>query len=100
MTLWLTVLASGLATYLTRALPLVASTTPGEGGVARRYLDALPTALIAALAGAATLAPDGAPTGGAEPMAAVAVLAVALWRRNLLLAVGAGAAVVALLRAV
>ncbi len=99
MTLWLTIALSGLATFLTRALPLVTTTPLPPTGAVRRYLDALPTAVIAALAGAATLAPSDRLTRGAEPLAAIVVLAVALWRRNLLLAVLAGTAVVALLRA-
>ena len=63
MTVWLTILASGAVTYLTRVLPLVVT------------------------------------TGGAEVGAAVVALALAAWRRNLLLAVIAGVAVVAVLRA-
>lgn len=99
MTLWVAIALAGLGTFLTRALPLVAVTPLPATGAIHRYLDALPTAVIAALAGAAILAPADQLTRGAEPVAAVVVLLVALWRRNLLLAVIAGTAVIALLRA-
>ncbi|MDQ2952632.1 MAG: AzlD domain-containing protein [Chloroflexota bacterium] len=99
MTYWLAIALGGLATYLTRALPLVITERgPMPDGV-RRYVDALPIAVIAALAGAGIAVPDTV-TGGAEVVAAVAALAVAAWRKNLLFAVLAGVAVVALLRAV
>ena len=99
MTFWAVVIASGVATYLTRSLPL-AVTLRGTAPVAlRRYLDALPIAIIAALAGAGVAVPDGQPTGGAEIGAALITLAVAAWRRNLLFAVVAGVIAVAALRA-
>lgn len=100
MTLWAAIALSGLATFLTRALPLVATLPLPATGAVRRYLDALPTAIIAALAGAAILAPADQLTRGAEPVAAAVVVLVALWRRNLLLAVVAGTAVIALLRSI
>jgi branched-subunit amino acid transport protein len=99
MSYWLAIALGGLATYLTRALPLVITVRgPMPAGV-RRYVDALPIAVIAALAGAGIAVPDTV-TGGAEVVAAVVALAIAAWRKNLLLAVLAGVAVVALLRAV
>jgi branched-subunit amino acid transport protein len=99
MTFWAVVVASGIVTYLTRSLPL-AVTLPGTAPAAlRRYLDALPIAIIAALAGAGIAVPDGQPTGGAEIGAALVTLAVAAWRRNLLFAVVAGVIAVAALRA-
>jgi branched-subunit amino acid transport protein len=99
MTFWLTVLTSGAATFLTRVLPL-AITPPGNAPSAlRRYLDALPIAIIAGLAGAGIAVPDAQPTGGAEIVAAVVAAAAAAWRRNLLIAVIAGVATVAALRA-
>jgi branched-subunit amino acid transport protein len=66
----------------------------------RRYLDALPIAVIAALAGAGIAMPDELATGGAEVGAAAVAVALAVWRRNLLLAVLGGVLTVALLRAV
>ena len=100
MTVWLTIVASGIVTYLTRVLPLVITT----GGTApprlRRYLDALPIAIIAALAGAGIAVPDAQPAGGAEVVAALVALAVAAWRRNLLIAVIFGVLAVAGLRAI
>jgi branched-subunit amino acid transport protein len=99
MTFWAVVVASGIVTYLTRSLPLAATLRGGAPAGVRRYLDALPIAIIAALAGAGIAVPDGQPTGGAEIGAALAALAVAAWRRNLLFAVIAGVAAVAALRA-
>lgn len=100
MTFWATVIASGLATYLTRSLPLVVTLGGKAPTAVRRYLDALPIAIIAALAGAGIAVPDGRPTGGAEVLAALVIVVVARWRRNLLLAVLAGVASVAALRAI
>ncbi len=99
MTVWITIVASGIVTYLTRALPLVITTRGTAPPQLRRYLDALPIAIIAALAGAGIAVPDAQPTGGAEIGAALVALAVAAWRRNLLFAVIAGVVVVAVLRA-
>ena len=100
MTFWATLVASGIATYLTRSLPLTV-TLPGSAPAwARRYLDAVPIAIIAALAGAGIAVPDAQSTGGAEIVAAAVALGVAAWRRNLLFAVIAGVLVVAGLRAV
>src|SRR5258706_16468323 len=99
MTVWIAIVASGVVTSLTRVLPL-AVTMPGSAPARlRRYLDALPTAIIAALAGAGIAVPDAQPTGGAEILAAVVALAGAAWRRNLLFAVIAGGAAGAALRA-
>ena len=100
MTFWATLLVSGIATYLTRVLPLTVSLPGSAPAWARRYLDALPIAIIAALAGAGIAVPDAQPTGGAEIVAAAVALAVAAWRRNLLFAVIAGVLVVAGLRAI
>ena len=99
MTVWITIVASGIVTYLTRALPLVVTARGTAPPQLRRYLDALPIAIIAALAGAGIAVPDAQPTAGAEVGAALVALAVAAWRRNLLLAVIAGVVVVAVLRA-
>jgi branched-subunit amino acid transport protein len=100
VSVWIAIVASGIVTYLTRSLPLVL-TVPGSAPPRlRRYLDALPTAIIAALAGAGIAVPDAQPTGGAEILAALVALTVAAWRRNLLFAVIAGVAAVAMLRAV
>lgn len=97
---WATVVASGVATYLTRAVPLAVTLRGGAPIWLRRYLDALPIAIIAALAGAGIAVPDGQPTGGAEIGAAVVTVGIAAWRRNLLAAVIAGVMTVAALRAI
>jgi branched-subunit amino acid transport protein len=98
MTFWTILVASGIATYLTRSLPLAVTLRGRAPDWARRYLDALPIAIIAALAGAGIAVPDAQPTGGAEIGAALASLGVAAWRRNLLFAVIAGVVAVAALR--
>jgi branched-subunit amino acid transport protein len=95
---WLAIAGSALVTYAVRAFAFrVALPSALPRGVAR-YLDALPAAIIAALAGPAVLVPDGHPTRGPELVAALTVIAVVAWRRNLLAGVLAGVAVVALLR--
>jgi branched-subunit amino acid transport protein len=99
MTFWAVVVASGIATYLTRSLPLAMTQRGTAPAWLRRYVDALPIAIIAALAGAGIAVPDAQPTGGAEIGAALVALAVAAWRRNLLFAVIAGVVAVAALRA-
>jgi branched-subunit amino acid transport protein len=100
VTFWLAIALGGVATYLTRALPLAVTLRLPMPDAVRRYLDALPIAVIAALAGAGIAMPDDLPTGGAEIGAAAVAVALAVWRRNLLLAVLGGVLTVALLRAV
>jgi branched-subunit amino acid transport protein len=95
---WLVILTSGVATYLTRVAGLVLDLDVPAKGL-RRYLDALPAAIIAALVGRAVIAPDDALTRGAEPLAALAVVLVARWRRDLLSGTLAGVIAIALLRA-
>ena len=97
---WLAIAGSALVTYLIRAFAFrvaLPSTLPRR---VVRYLDALPAAIIAALAGPAVLVPGGSPTRGPELAAAIVVIAIVAWRRNLLTGVLAGVAVVALLRLV
>jgi branched-subunit amino acid transport protein len=98
--IWPAIVGSALVTYLVRAFAFrvaMPSTLPRS---LARYLDALPAAIIAALAGPAVLVPEGRATRGPELAAAVVVIAVVAWRRNLLVGVLAGVAVVALLRSV
>ena len=47
MTTWITIVASGIVTYVTRALPLVITTGRTAPAQLRRYLDALPIATMA-----------------------------------------------------
>jgi branched-subunit amino acid transport protein len=97
---WLAIAGSALVTYVIRAFAFrVALPSALPRGVAR-YLDALPAAIIAALAGPAVLLPNGSPTRGPELAAAIVVIAIVAWRRNLLAGVLAGVAVVAVLRLV
>ena len=100
MSYWIAIALGGAATYLTRLLPLVVTPRGAAPDALRRYLDALPIAVIAALAGAGIAVPDDGPTHGAEVIAAIAAIALARWRANLLIAVLGGVAVVAVLRAV
>jgi branched-subunit amino acid transport protein len=96
----LAIAGSAIVTYVVRAFAFrVALPSALPRGVAR-YLDALPAAIIAALAGPAVLVPNGAPTRGPELAAAIAVIGIVAWRRNLLAGVLAGVATVALLRLV
>lgn len=96
---WLAIAGSAIVTYALRALALRAPMPRSLPRALARYLDALPAAIIAALAGPAVLVPGGAVTRGPELVAALVTVVVAAWRRNLLLAVLAGIATVALLRA-
>lgn len=97
---WLAIAGSAVVTYVIRAFAFqVAMPATLPRGVAR-YLDALPAAIIAALAGPAVLVPGGRVTRGPELAAALVVVAVVAWRRNLLAGVLAGVATVALLRLV
>jgi branched-subunit amino acid transport protein len=96
--IWLAIAGSAIATFLIRSTPLVITIRGQLPVAASRYLDALPVAIIAALVGPAVVAPAGALTRGAEPLAAALVVAVVAWRRSLLAGVLVGVAAVALLR--
>jgi branched-subunit amino acid transport protein len=96
---WLAIGLGGIATYLTRALPLVVTLRGEMPDALRRYLDALPIAVIAALAGAGIAVQDAVPTGGAELGGTALTIVICFWRKNLLFAVLAGVAAVAGLRA-
>jgi len=98
--IWLAIVGSAVATYLTRSLPFALTARPALPAAAARYFEALPVAIIAALVGPAVLAPGGALTLGPEPLAAAIVVATVAWRRSLLAGVIAGVAAVALLRLV
>jgi branched chain amino acid efflux pump len=96
--IWIAIVGSALATYLTRSVPL-AVTLPGRlPPAASRYLEVLPVAIIAALVGPAVIAPTGALTQGPEPIALAMVIAVVAWRRSLLAGVLVGVVAVALAR--
>lgn len=94
----LAIVGSALATYLTRSLPFAVTLGGRLPPAATRYLEALPVAIIAALVGPAVVAPEGALTHGAEPVAAALVIAAVAWRRSLLAGVIAGVVAVALIR--
>lgn len=96
--IWLAIGGAGVVTYLCRAVPLALRFSRPVPRPLARYLDVLPTAVIAALIGPALLIPNGGITHGAEPLAALVVVAVVAWRRNLLAGVLAGVAAVAALR--
>jgi branched chain amino acid efflux pump len=96
--IWIAIVGSAVATYLTRSLPFAVRLGGRLPAPATRYLEALPVAIIAALVGPAVLAPAGALTHGAEPVAAALVIATVAWRRSLLAGVIVGVTAVALLR--
>ena len=96
--IWVAIAGSAVATYLVRSLPFAITLSGRLPPAATRYLEALPVAIIAALVGPAVVAPAGALTHGAEPIAAALVAAAVAWRRSLLAGVIVGVAAVALLR--
>jgi len=96
--IWIAILGSAVATYLTRSFPFAVTFGGRLPPAATRYLEALPVAIIAALVGPAVFAPAGALTHGAEPLAAGLVIATVAWRRSLLAGVIVGVVAVALLR--
>ena len=97
---WLAIVGSAVVTYVIRAVAFRVAMPAALPRRLARDLDALPAAIIAALAGPAVLVPGGAVTRGPELAAALVVVAVVAWRRNLLAGVLAGVATVALLRLV
>ena len=96
--IWVAIVGAAIATYLTRSLPFAVTLGGRLPPAARRYLEALPVAIIAALVGPAVVAPAGTLTHGAEPVAAALVIATVAWRRSLLAGVLVGVVTVALLR--
>ena len=96
--IWVAIGGAAIATYLTRSLPFAVTLGGRLPPAARRYLEALPVAIIAALVGPAVVAPAGTLTHGAEPVAAALVIATVVWRRSLLAGVLVGVVTVALLR--
>ena len=96
--IWVAIVGSAIATYLTRSLPFAVTFGRRLPPAATRYLEALPVAIIAALVGPAVVAPAGAITHGAEPLAAALVIATVAWRRSLLAGVIVGVVAVATLR--
>jgi branched-subunit amino acid transport protein len=95
---WLAIVGSAVVTYLVRSLPVAVTVRGRLPAAASGYLDALPVAIIAALVGQAVVAPVGALTHGAEPVATALVIAAVAWRRSLLAGVIVGVAAVAVLR--
>ncbi len=96
--IWIAIVGSAVATYLIRSIPFVVTIRGRLPEAASRYLDALPVAIIAALVGPAVVAPAGALTHGAEPVAAALVIAAVAWRQSLLPGVIVGVLGVALSR--
>jgi len=96
--IWIAIVGSAVATYLTRSLPLAVTFRGRVPPAATRYLEALPVAIIAAPVGPAVVAPAGGITHGAEPLAGALVIATVAWRRSLLAGVIVGVVAVALLR--
>ena len=91
------------ATYPSRALPILAPGIERLPPRALLYLRLVGPAVLASLAAANTLvgkAPDGAPAFhvGVELAGVLACVVVVAWRRNLLLGLAVGVALVALAR--
>jgi len=95
---WVAIVSCAVVTYLVRSLPFAVTFRGRLPDAASRYLEALPVAIIAALVGPAVVAPAGALTRGAEPLAAALVIATVAWRRSLLAGVIVGVVAVAVLR--
>jgi len=92
-----------VVTYPSRALPLLAPGIERLPPRALLYLRLVGPAVLASIAAANTLVvtgPDGTPIlhVGIEAVGVVACLLVVAWRRNLLLGLAAGVAIVALAR--
>jgi branched-subunit amino acid transport protein len=100
MSYWAAILLSAIATFLTRSLPLTITPRGEASESVRRYLDRLPIAIIAALAGPGVALPNGTLTRGAEVAAALVAVAIAMSTRNFLWSVLAAVVVVAVLRAI
>ncbi len=91
------------ATYPSRALPILAPGIERLPSRALLYLRLVGPAVLASLAAANTLvakAPDGSPAFhlGADVLGVLACVLVVAWRRNLLLGLVAGVALVAAAR--
>jgi branched-subunit amino acid transport protein len=96
--IWIAIVGSAVATYLVRSLPFAVTFRGRLPDAASRYLEALPVAIIAGLVGPAVVAPAGALTRGAEPLAAALAIATVAWRRSLLAGVIVGVVAAAVLR--
>jgi len=96
--IWVAILGCAIVTYLVRSLPFAITFRRRLPDEASRYLEALPVAIIAGLVGPVVVAPAGALTHGAEPLAAALVIATVAWRRSLLAGVLVGVFAVAMLR--
>jgi branched-subunit amino acid transport protein len=97
MSIWLTILGMGLATYATRVLPLVTMRS-APGPRLERFLRYVPPAIFAALIVPALLAPEGQLRLGPSLWAGLIGAAVAYATRNMALTIIAGMASFALLR--
>jgi branched-subunit amino acid transport protein len=94
----------GLATYPSRALPILAPGIERLPAIALEYLRLVGPAVLAALAAVNVMVvvdPNGSPAFhvGIEWVAVALCGAVTAWRRNLLLGLVAGVALVAVARA-
>ncbi|NLG66866.1 MAG: AzlD domain-containing protein [Actinobacteria bacterium] len=101
MKLVLVILAMGVVTYLLRVIPLLALANRRLPQWLHRFLSGVPVAVLAAFAAPLIFAPEGAldiSLHNLHLLAAVPTVAVAVWRRDLLLSVVVGAATMALLR--
>lgn len=96
----LLILGMGLVTVVPRVLPLVTLSRVRLPASAERWLAYVPVAVISALLAVEVLVVDdrvSAPDAG-RLLPVVAVVAVALWRRSLVLSVTAGIVTAAVLQ--
>ena len=101
MKLLLTILAMVVVTYLPRVIPLLALANRRLPNWLLRFLSGVSVAVLAAFAAPLIFAPEGAldiSLSNLNLLAAVPTVAVAVWRRDLLLSVVVGALTVAVLR--
>ena len=101
LNLLLTMVAMGAVTYLTRVVPLLLFANRTLPPWLLRFLRAVPVCVLAAFAAPLVLAPEGSldiSLHNLSLLAAIPTLAVAVWRRDLLLSVLVGVASMALLR--
>ena len=93
LTLWLTLLAMGAATFGIRIALIALFGRIEMPGLLRRALRYVPSAVLPAIIAPALLLPNGAldvSAGNARLLAGLAAIVVAWWSRNILLTLAVG----------
>lgn len=102
MSFWLVMLAGGLVTFLTRVSFIAAEGRLAVPAWFRATLPFVPVATLTAIIAPALVRADGRwdlSPGNAQLVAGAVAIAVAAWRRNVLLTIVVGFGVFVLLRA-